>query len=88
MFCAEEEIEGQAHYCLHGQLSGERVSPLTSGMIRPGAVMMDVWVGRGDAYVRRIQIVELESDPEDPTQWLIEFSAFDQPVDIESPPVP
>jgi hypothetical protein len=88
MFCAEEEIEGQAHYCLHGRLSGERVSPLTSGMIRPGAVMMDVWVGRRDAYVRRIQIVELESDPEDPTQWLIEFSAFDQPVDIEPPPVP
>jgi hypothetical protein len=87
-FCAEEDIEGQPHYCLHGQLSGERVSPLTSGMIGPGKVTVDAWVGRQDGYVRRIQIVELESDPENPTQWLIEFSAFDQPVDIKLPPAP
>ena len=87
-FCAEGEIEGQTHYCLHGQSSGERVSPLTSGMVGPGVVTLDVWVGRRDVYVRRIQIVELDSDPEDPTQWLIEFSAFDQPVDIEPPPLP
>jgi hypothetical protein len=87
-FCAEGEIAGQTHYCLHGRLSGERVSPLTSGMVGSGVVAVDVWVGRRDVYVRRIQIVELDSDPEDPTQWLIEFSAFDQPVDIEPPPLP
>lgn len=87
-FGAEEEIEGQAHHCLHGQLPGERVSPLTSGMIKSGEVTVDAWVGQQDAYVRRIQIVELESDPENPTHWLIEFSAFDKPVDIEAPPVP
>jgi hypothetical protein len=57
-------------------------------MIASGKVTVDAWVGGQDAYVRRVQIVELESDPENPTQWLIEFSAFDQPVDIEMPPVP
>ena len=87
-FGLDEEIEDQTHYCLHGQLSGERISPLTAGLIASGKVTVDAWVGAQDAYVRRVQIVELESDPENPTQWLIEFSAFDQPVDIEMPPVP
>ncbi len=83
-----DEIESQPHHHLHGQLPAALISPLTAGMIGAGEVTMDAWVGQQDAYVRRIQIVELESDPEDPTHWLIEFSAFDEPVDIEAPPVP
>lgn len=86
-FGAEEEIEDQRHYRLSGQVSGEQVSPLTAGMIVPGRVTVDAWVGEQDAYVRRIQIVELDSDPENPTQWLIQFSAFGEPVDIQAPPV-
>ena len=78
----------QAHDRIFGQLSGERVAPLTSGMIRSGQVTVDVWIGQDDAYVRRIEIVELDSDPEDPTHWHIEFTAFDQPVDIEAPSLP
>jgi lipoprotein LprG len=84
---AEEEIEGQPHHHLHAQLPAALISPLTAGMIGTGEVTMDAWVGQQDAYVRRIQIVELESDPEDPTHWLIEFSAFDEPVYIKAPPV-
>ncbi len=84
----QEEIGGQRHHRLQGQLSGERVAPLTSGMVRPGQVTVDAWVGQKDAYVRRIQIVELDSDPENPTRWLVQFSAFDQSVDIEAPPEP
>jgi lipoprotein LprG len=84
----DREIRGQLHRHLHGQLPAERISPLTAGMIGTGDVLMDAWVGQQDGYVRRIQIVELESDPVDPTQWFIEFSAFDDPVDIEAPPVP
>jgi hypothetical protein len=87
-FGTEEGIEGQKHYHLYGQLSGERVSPLVAGMVAPGRVTVDVWAGRQDAFVRRIQIVELDSDPENPTRWLIEFSAFDRPLEIEAPPVP
>ncbi len=83
----EEKIGGQPHCHLHGQLSAEQIAPLTAGMIGTGEVTLDMWVGEADGYVRRIQIVEPESDPQDPTHWLIEFSAFDEPVDIEAPPV-
>lgn len=87
-FGEEEDIEGQAHYHLYERLPGERISSLTAGLIGSGEVAVDIWVGRQDAYVRRIQIVQLESDPEDATRWLIELSAFDEAVDIEAPPVP
>jgi lipoprotein LprG len=83
----EKKIDGQPHRHLHGELPAEQIAPLTAGMIGTGEVTLDVWVGEVDGYVRRIQIVELESDSENPTQWLIEFSAFDEPVDIQAPPV-
>jgi hypothetical protein len=83
-----KDEEDQAYYILHGQLPGKQLWLLTSGMIVSGEVVMDVWVSQEDDYVRRIQLVELGSDPEDPTQWLIEFSAFDEPVNIKAPPIP
>ena len=84
----EQDVEEQAHYILHGQLPGERLTRLTSGMIASGEVMVDIWVNRQDVRVDRIQIVELESNPENPTSWLIEFSAHDEAVNIQAPPIP
>jgi len=84
----DQDIEEQTYYILHGQLPGERLLFLTSGLIASGEVTIDIWVSREDGYVHRIQMIEQESDPEDPSRWLIEFSAFDEPIDIEAPPVP
>ncbi len=87
-FGPPEEIEGQPHYLLRGTLPGERLLYLTSGLIREGDVDVSIWVGQQDKYARRIQIMEPDSDPDDPTVWLITFSAFDEPVDIQPPPIP
>jgi hypothetical protein len=84
----EQEADEPAGHVLHGQLPGERLALLTSGMVAPGEVTVDIWVHEQDASVQRIQIVELESDPENPTSWLIEFSALDEAVNIEAPPAP
>lgn len=86
-FGADEEADDPEHYILHGQLPGQRLAPLTSGMVTSGEVSVDIWVGRKDGYVRRITIVELDSDPDEPTNWSIQFSAFDDPVEIKPPPI-
>jgi len=83
-----DDKDSQSYYILGGRLPGERLWLLTSGMIRSENVLVDIWVSREDGYVHRIHIVEPASDPEDPTRWLIEFSAFNEPVSIEAPPVP
>lgn len=88
-FSAPENPEDAATYhVLHGDMPGERLRLLTSGLIESGNVAVDVWVDREDGYVHRIYIVEVDSDPENPTRWQITFSAFDEPVNIQPPPVP
>jgi len=88
VYGTNEGSEAQAYYRLYGQLPGEQLWSLTFGQIGSGDVTVDVWVSREDYYVHRIELVELDSDPEEPTRWLIQLSAFDEPVDIEAPPIP
>ncbi len=78
----------EEYYLLQGQVPAERIAPLTFGMVNSGRVDVEVWVDRVDYYVHRIELVELDSDPENPTHWLMELSAFDAPVEIEAPPIP
>jgi len=87
-FGETEEIEGQEHHHLQGTLPGERLQLLTSGLISSGEVEVEIWTGREDALVRRIHVVETESDPDTPSEWLITFATFDEPVGIEPPPIP
>jgi hypothetical protein len=76
------------YYLLQGQVPGEQIAPLTFGMVSSGRVSVDAWVSQADFYVQRIELVELDSDPENPTHWVMELSAFDEPVRIEAPPIP
>ena len=78
----------EEYYLLQGQVPGERISPLTFSMVASGRVTVDLWVSRADYYVHRIELTELDSDPQDPTHWVMELSAFDEPVQIEAPPIP
>ena len=82
-----EEIDGRPHYHLTGRVSSERMSAMTLGFIGRGDVILDVWIDADDFYVRRLRIVEPETDPNDPTTWEFEFSNPEQPVDISAPPV-
>jgi lipoprotein LprG len=83
-----EEIEKQRHYHLTGRASGERVGAMTLGFIGRGDVELQVWIGAEDYYVRRLHIVEPETDPADPTTWDFSFSNLGQPVEIKAPPIP
>jgi hypothetical protein len=80
-------IEGQRHYHLAGRANGERMQAMTLGFIGYGDVELEVWVGSEDFYVRRLSIVEIETDPNDPTTWNLEFSRLGQPVEIKAPPL-
>jgi hypothetical protein len=80
--------QDEGYYLLQAQVPGEQIAPLTFGMVASGRVSVDVWVSRADYYVQRIELVELDSDPENPTHWVMELSAFDAPVSIEAPPIP
>ena len=82
-----EEIEEQHHYRLAGRASGERVSAMTLGFIGHGDIDLEVWIGTEDFYMRRLQMVEPETSPDNPTTWDMEFSNMGQPVEIKAPPI-
>lgn len=82
-----EDIEGQPAYHLHATAEGEYIAWWTLGMIPEGVVVVDVWIDAETLLLRRVTMVETASDPDDPTTWHIELSAFDEPVQIEPPPL-
>jgi lipoprotein LprG len=82
-----EKLDERLYYRLSGRASGEKMRDMTMGFIGQGDVELEVWVDVKDFYVRQIHLVESETDPEDPTAWNIQFSNFEEPVDIEPPPV-
>ncbi|RMF37974.1 MAG: LppX_LprAFG lipoprotein [Chloroflexi bacterium] len=81
-----EKLEGVSAYHLTGRATGERVALLTQGLIGlSGDVEVEVWVGSQDFLIRRVQIVEPATDPQDPTVWEITFSRLGEPVEIKPP---
>ena len=82
-----EEIEGQNHYHLAGVAQGEQINWWTAGMTEPGDTPVDVWIDTETFLIRRVRFVEPASDPERPTTWEITFSNYNQPLDIQTPPI-
>ncbi len=73
-------------YVLTARMPYQQLRALSFGLITSGEVQVEFRIGRDTLQVRRIQIVEVQSDAEKPTTWTIDLSAFDKPVDIQPPP--
>ncbi len=82
-----EEMEGRTVYYLEGVAQGEQITWWTAGLITAGDVPVQVWIDTETFLIHRVHLIELNSDPERPTEWDIRFSDFDQPLDIQVPPL-
>jgi hypothetical protein len=83
-----ETIQERPHYHLQTTGEGDYLTAWTMGMIAKGTVKVDVWIDADTFLLSRATLMEIASDPADPTVWHIELSAVDQPVKIEPPPTP
>ncbi len=79
-----ERLDGSWVYHLHGELESGPLAEWSVGMIA-GRLRADLWVEGGTFRILRVRLVELESDPQDPTVWTLTLSAFDRPVEIREP---
>jgi hypothetical protein len=82
-----EQIDGKSYYYLEGVAQAEQIIWWTAGLIATGEVPVQVWIDTDTFFIHRVHLIELDSDPERPTEWDIRFSDFDQPLDIQAPPV-
>lgn len=81
----QETLDGRPHYVLSTTTSGQRLTTMTSGMITSGNVAVKLYVDGTTFLLSRIELTEIDTDPEEPTRWQITLSAFDQPVTITPP---
>lgn len=70
---------GGAGFALLALYEARRVEPIT------GRLEVDLWVDAETFRIRRVRLVELDSDPREPTVWTLGLSAFDRPVEIRWP---
>jgi lipoprotein LprG len=83
----DERVGGVRCYHLRGRAFGQDVAPLTGWLIVADEIGIEAWVEQDDFRVRRLRAEEPPQDEGgNPTIWLLEFSAFDEPVTIERPP--
>ena len=79
-----EDIRGEVWH-LTGRLDGQAVETMSGGLIPPGLVELEAWIDPLDYEIRRLLLVLPETDPVEPTEWLIEFSISEEPIDISPP---
>lgn len=76
----EEDLDGVATYHISAQADGSDLSNLVGGAVQPGPAAVDVWVDKRTGDVVRIVITE-----ESGGKWLLDFFAFNEPVEIPVP---
>lgn len=83
----DETVIGARCYHLRGEAPGELMAPLTAWLIVSERVQVEVWVGQEDWHIRQLRIEEPPQEEDGrSTVWLLQFSAWDEPVTIDPPP--
>jgi hypothetical protein len=79
-----EQLDGVDVYHLKGIVKGPDISPITAGTLGKNDVNFEVWTGKNDFYVRRVTFKEISTDP-NASDWQLDFSKFNDPVNITLP---
>lgn len=81
------DFPGTPLFHLTATAPGQPLMALTADMVGRGEVAFDFWIEPETGFVWRLQIVEPETDPEEPTVWVLDFEQFNKAVNI-TPPIP
>jgi lipoprotein LprG len=80
-----EELDGRPSYHLRGTIAGERLQPISAGLLGAGPVQVELWADQETLRASRIQLTDAAGDPAAPTVWTIAFSDYDKAVDVRAP---
>lgn len=82
-----ETLDSGPAYRLEGVAQGRQLTAWSAGLIADGDVPLTLWIDPATFQLRQVQMIELSTDPERPTTWLIRFDQWDEPVEINLPPL-
>jgi hypothetical protein len=83
VWIGEEERDNEPRYHIRATADEDRVALILAGLINKQAVDLDMWIDPETGYVREAELSTVfEGQTSD---WSIEFSEFDKPVEITPP---
>jgi lipoprotein LprG len=80
-----EELDGRPSYHLRGTIAGEKLQPISGGLLGAGPAEVELWADQESMRASRLLITDTASDPATPTVWTIAFSDYDKAVDVRAP---
>lgn len=79
----EEERNSESRYHIRAAADEDRVAIILAGLIRRQPVALDMWIDPETGFVREAELSTVyEGQTSD---WIIEFSEFEDPVEITPP---
>lgn len=82
-----EDLDGRPHYHLRGTIAGEKLQPISGGLVGAGSVAVELWADEASMRASRIVLTDAAPDGQEPTTWTITFSDYDKAVDVRAPVV-
>ncbi len=80
------EIEGELVYLISADVAGENLYKLSGFLIGPDPSTIQLWIKPETFEMMRVQIVDPpDADQDEDAIWIIDFSKFDNVVEIEPP---
>jgi len=72
-------------YAVSGNAAGERLYQMSGGLIGPEPVTVQLWIAPETFELHRVLLTEPARGADEPSIWQVDFSGFDQPMEIEPP---
>jgi hypothetical protein len=83
VWIGEESRNNEPRYHIRATADEDRVAVILAGLIKKQPVELDMWIEPSTGYVREAELSTVfEGQTSD---WSIEFSEFEQPVEISPP---
>ena len=80
-----ESLDGTSYQLFDIEIEGDRVSAITAGTsVSDAPVPLQIWVDPSTNYIHRM-VFETPSTGDEPSQWTLNFSGFNEPITIEPP---
>ena len=80
-----EELDGRPSYHLRGSIAGEKLQPISGGLLGAGPVQVELWADQETLRASRLQLTDAAADPAAPTVWTLTFSDYDKAVEVRAP---
>nr|WP_255603135.1 LppX_LprAFG lipoprotein [Oscillochloris sp. ZM17-4] len=80
-----EDLAGRPSYHLRGTIAGDKLQPISMGLLGAGPAAVDLWADQETLRASKLVLVDSSSDATAPSTWTITFSGYGKTIDVRAP---